>query len=101
MGNKHKVEISLTLEGDDAMELLRALGSLGRRTKAERRKVLKPKKGKSNKTKKSSKAKKPSKTEKSSKTKSSRPRGRPPKGKVWSESKGKYIIPKKYTRSDK
>lgn len=93
MSNKHKVEISLTLEGEDAIALLRALGTLG-----TPRTVLKPVKVKSpTKEKKPKKSPKPKKVKKTKKTKESskagnaRPRGRPPKGKVWDAKKGKYV----------
>tara|TARA_Y100001973_G_C5204190_1_gene340223 strand:- start:2972 stop:3265 length:294 start_codon:yes stop_codon:yes gene_type:complete len=93
MSNKHKVEISLTLEGEDAIALLRALGTLG-----TPKKVLKPvkvkeptKEKKPKKSPKPKKAKKTKKTKESSKAGNARPRGRPPKGKVWDAKKGKYV----------
>tara|TARA_B100000035_G_scaffold89102_1_gene75053 strand:+ start:327 stop:638 length:312 start_codon:yes stop_codon:yes gene_type:complete len=102
MSNKHKVEISLTLEGEDAIALLRVLGTLG-----TPKKVLKPVKVKEpTKEKKPKKSPKPKKVKKTKKAKEpskagvtrprSRPRGRPPKGKVWDAKLGKYVPKSKY-----
>ena len=94
MSNKHKVEISLTLEGDDAIALLRALGTLGTpRTVLKPVKVKEPTKEKKplHLRRKPMKVKKTKKTKESSKAGNARPRGRPPKGKVWDAKKGKYV----------